>query len=251
MGKEYFKMWNSYLKSVEPLNDSERGRLFTALLEYSNTGKVPDLRGNERFLFPMMKENLDRDKESYGRIVERNSKNGENGGRPKNPKKNPVGFQETQKTQTNPKAQEKEKDKDKEEDKEKDKIPPKSPQGEKTPDDALEGREIPEPIKAELRKWFQYKKERREAYKPTGLQSFLSTVEKKCAMYGVEDIASLIEESMSNGWRGIIWERLSGKEKPKEKPRELPPDLIEAKRKHEEAMKRLQAGEGSWEDLVP
>lgn len=243
MAKEYFKMWNSYLKSVEPLNDSERGRLFTALLKYSVTGIAPELRGNERFLFPMMKENLDREQESYSRIVERNMGNGKNGGRPKNPE-NPVGFCKTQKTQT-----QQDKEKEKEEDKER--IPPKSPQGEGTPEEALKERNIPEPIKAELRKWFQYKKERRESYKPTGLMSFLSTAEKKCAVYSEEDIVGLIEESMSNGWRGIIWDRLAGKEKPRETPRELPPDLMDAKKKHEEAMERFRAGKAGWEDLVP
>lgn len=140
MAKEYFKMWNSYLKSVEPLNDSERGRLFTALLKYSVTGIAPELRGNERFLFPMMKENLDREQESYSRIVERNMGNGKNGGRPKNPE-NPVGFCKTPKTQT-------QQDKEKEEEEDKESIPPKSPQGEGTPEEALKERNIPEPIKA-------------------------------------------------------------------------------------------------------
>lgn len=261
MAKEYFKMWNSYLKSVEPLNDSERGRLFSALIQYNITQKAPALKGNERFLFPMMKENLDREREIYNRIVERNAENGKSGGRPKsgtnektqkNPN-NPVGFYITQKTET---SQEQEKEKDKEQDKEKDRnsIPPKSPRGDASLKKALEERNIPEPIKAELCKWFQYKKERKETYKPTGLVSFLTTVENKCAVYSQEDIISLMEESMANGWRGIIWKNLAGKEKPREKapekPAEIPPDLIEAKRQHEEAMEKFRAGKASWEDLL-
>ena len=65
MAIEYFNAYHSYLKSIDPLNDAERGRLFTALLEYSITGEVPDLRGNERFIFPTMKEQIDRDKQKY------------------------------------------------------------------------------------------------------------------------------------------------------------------------------------------
>lgn len=65
MAIEYFNAYHSYLKSIEPLNDAERGRLFTALLEYSSTGEVPDIRGNERFIFPTMKEQIDRDKQKY------------------------------------------------------------------------------------------------------------------------------------------------------------------------------------------
>ena len=65
MALESFNAYHSYLKSIEPLNDAERGRLFTALLFYSSTGEAPDLRGNERFVFPTMKAQIDRDKQSY------------------------------------------------------------------------------------------------------------------------------------------------------------------------------------------
>ena len=75
MALQSFNAYHSYLKSIEPLNDAERGRLFTALLEYSSTGTVPELRGNERFVFPMMKEQIDRDKSQYVKKCEANRKN--------------------------------------------------------------------------------------------------------------------------------------------------------------------------------
>ena len=65
MAIEYFNAYHSYLKSIDPLNDAERGRLFTALLEYSSTGAEPELRGNERFIFPMIRQQIDRDREKY------------------------------------------------------------------------------------------------------------------------------------------------------------------------------------------
>lgn len=65
MAIEYFNAYHSYLKSIEPLNEAERGRLFTALLEYSSTGAEPELRGNERFIFPMIRQQIDRDREKY------------------------------------------------------------------------------------------------------------------------------------------------------------------------------------------
>lgn len=75
MAREYFCAYHSYLKSVEPLNDAERGRLFTACLEYSMTGKAPDLRGNERFVFPMIREQIDRDTEKYNAFSKKQSEN--------------------------------------------------------------------------------------------------------------------------------------------------------------------------------
>lgn len=75
MAREYFCAYHSYLKSIEPLNDAERGRLFTALLEYSSTGAAQNLPGVERVLFPTMKEQIDRDGERY---IERCNTNREN-----------------------------------------------------------------------------------------------------------------------------------------------------------------------------
>lgn len=45
MALESFNAYHSYLKAMEPLNDAERGRLFTACLQYSMTGEAPELTG--------------------------------------------------------------------------------------------------------------------------------------------------------------------------------------------------------------
>ena len=56
--------------------------------------------------------------------------------------------------------------------------------------------------------WLTYKQERREAYKPTGLKSFLSRVEREAQEHGDQVVADVIQLAMSNGWRGIVWEKL-------------------------------------------
>jgi hypothetical protein len=70
MAREYFNAYHSYLDSIDPLSDAERGRLFTACLVYSKTGESPDLRGNERFVFAGMKSQIDRDCERYQEMCE-------------------------------------------------------------------------------------------------------------------------------------------------------------------------------------
>ena len=75
MAMKYFVSYHSYLKSIEPLNDAECGRLYRACLIYSMTGEEPDLRGNERFLFPMMKAQIDMDKEKYAAKCDRQREN--------------------------------------------------------------------------------------------------------------------------------------------------------------------------------
>ena len=60
--------------------------------------------------------------------------------------------------------------------------------------------------------WLSYKQERREAYKPTGLKSFLSRVEREAQEHGNQVVADVIQLAMSNGWRGIVWEKLTQKD---------------------------------------
>lgn len=109
MALESFNAYHSYLDTMEALNDAECGRLFRALLEYSATGAAPELRGNERFVFPGMRSQIDRDIEKYNAKCARNRENGEKGGRhsPPNAPERP---------RTPPKDNDKDKDKDKDKD---------------------------------------------------------------------------------------------------------------------------------------
>lgn len=75
MAIEYFCCYHSYLEAMEQLNDAERGRLFTACLTYSKTGEAPELRGNERFVFPAFRSQIDRDNANYEEKCRKQSAN--------------------------------------------------------------------------------------------------------------------------------------------------------------------------------
>lgn len=79
MAREYFCAYHSYRAWMEMLTDAEKGRLFDALLAYSETGELLSLGGREAALFPAMKWNIDRDKKAYEERCETNRKNGANG----------------------------------------------------------------------------------------------------------------------------------------------------------------------------
>ena len=78
--REYFCAYHSLRNTVEKLSDAEKGRLFMGCLEYSETGIAPDFRGNERFVFPGIREQIDRDKEKYERVCEIRRESGRIGG---------------------------------------------------------------------------------------------------------------------------------------------------------------------------
>lgn len=76
MPREYFCAYHSYLEAMEALTDAEKGRLFTACLSYSKTGEAPQLSGNERFLFPAFRSQIDRDNAGYAQRCKTNRENG-------------------------------------------------------------------------------------------------------------------------------------------------------------------------------
>ena len=65
-----------------------------------------------------------------------------------------------------------------------------------------------EELRGKLVEWLQYKTERRENYKETGLKSLLRQVEKNAKQYGDREICDLIDLSMSGGWKGIAFDKL-------------------------------------------
>lgn len=57
----YLKVWTSFRESIAPLQDAEKGRLFDAMLKYAETGEEPsEFKGNERFLWAVAKQDIDR-----------------------------------------------------------------------------------------------------------------------------------------------------------------------------------------------
>ena len=112
-GRKSFIMYSDYKQHIDLLSDEEKGKLFSALFDYIETGEAPLLPPMATMAFSFIKLQLDRDWEKYQAIVERNHNNGLRGGRPRKnetdseePKK-PSGLSgnpnEPSKTQLNPK----------------------------------------------------------------------------------------------------------------------------------------------------
>lgn len=71
---KYLKVFTDFAKDIGDLGDAERGRLFTAMLAYAETGEEPELRGNERFLWKTAKKNIDNQRATYAARCETNSR---------------------------------------------------------------------------------------------------------------------------------------------------------------------------------
>lgn len=62
-------------EALEPLDDAECGRLFKALLEYGRTGEPQEISGNERFLYPIFRNRIERFAQNYEATCKKNAEN--------------------------------------------------------------------------------------------------------------------------------------------------------------------------------
>ena len=101
----YLKVWTNFRDVIQSLDDSEKGRLFDAMLLYAETGEEPEVfTGNERVIWPVAKRDID----MAMQWRETCKVNGSKGGRPKT-KQNPIKPTETQQNPNEPKKTLKEK----------------------------------------------------------------------------------------------------------------------------------------------
>ena len=96
MRKESFIVHSDDAECVDALSDEGAGRLFKALLNYSKSGKQPELSGAELMAFMFMKKQLDRDSEKYREICEKRRVAGALGGRPKKEEEKAKAFENMQ-----------------------------------------------------------------------------------------------------------------------------------------------------------
>lgn len=229
MAVEYFCAYHSYLDALEPLTDAERGRLFVACLKYSKSGEVGHLSGNERFVFPVFRGQIDRDNAKYANKCKKQSDNA-NKRWNKDDANDAMAYNGIPNVPPHENhaddAKEKEKEKEKEKAKEKEKeIYNSSNKCVSTPaQSASADTPTPQPKRTEfspftfspaldekLRQWFVYKSQRREGYTPQGKQALLSQVAKYLESYPDSALCALIDECMAANWKSVVFDRLTKK----------------------------------------
>lgn len=94
----YIKLWAEFEKYFGVLGAVEVGRLILGAQEYAFHGTEPQFTGNERILWPVLKESIDKDK-AYN---EKQQSNGSKGGRPKKLKETQQNPMKPNETQNNP-----------------------------------------------------------------------------------------------------------------------------------------------------
>lgn len=104
--RSHLKVYFDFEAKAKELEEPEKGRLLLAMLRYAKDGTEPDMIGNERFLFPVFKAQIDEDIRTYDTKVT----NGSKGGRPViNPKPEETENNRKKPKETEPNREESEK----------------------------------------------------------------------------------------------------------------------------------------------
>lgn len=203
MDREQFTFYASFFRAVSRIrNKAARCDAYDAICAYALTGILPDLDklpDSAAIAFELSKPNLDASR--------RKSEAGKSGGRPKQTESKPKANEKKIESKTEARAERKQvQDKEKEQvqDKEQMLITPHPPLPGASP--ALQGA---------FAAWIRYKHEKRQDYKPTGLQSLVTQVQKAAETYGEQAVIDLIGECMANNWQGIIFDRLKSGQAPR------------------------------------
>ena len=117
MARSYIKLFLSWAETTSELTDAEKGRLVDAMIAYAR-GDPYQMPGNERFVFPVFKSQIDRDSAAYEEICDKRKQAGAKGGRQKQANAS-ICYQEQAKPSKASQEEEKEEEKEEEEEKEK------------------------------------------------------------------------------------------------------------------------------------
>ena len=90
--KKGFVLYHSFKDIIEPLDWEQRGKLFTAIMNYASKEDLPQMDTATQIAFIAIRGQMDRDAEKYNLRCQKNRMNGKLGGRPT--KEKPNGFTE-------------------------------------------------------------------------------------------------------------------------------------------------------------
>lgn len=64
-----------------------------------------------------------------------------------------------------------------------------------------------------VNRWLAYKAERRQSYKPIGLNTLLKKISEKAKAHGDAAVIEAIDEAIASQYQGIVWDKISRKQR--------------------------------------
>lgn len=231
MERAYFTFFKSFYDAISMLTDKAvQADAYRVLCEYALTGEEPDLSGVSDVvaaIFVMARPNIDtsRKKAESGKAGGKATKSGGEADASEDEANESNDEANRSKPQANASKSKKTAseigDRSKEIGDRKKELGVEVGVGSREREYEGEGADaLPPVLRKAVGDWLAYKRERREAYKPTGLKSLMTQIERACALHGPEAVAELIHDCMASGYRGITFDRLErrSRDKPSSNP---------------------------------
>ena len=202
MERTQFTFFASFAKAAERIRKkTDRCEFYDVVKDYALYGKEPNLDGlpdSVAVAFELVRPNIDASR--------RKAESGKNGGKSKQTKsKSEANRKQTEaKRKQGKAASKKESEKKKEGENEREKESKCSPPI--VPPDGLAA--LSPALRGAVEDWMRYKTEKREPYKPQGLKSLVTEVKNNADRYGDTAVIKVITQSMSNNYRGIVFDWL-------------------------------------------
>lgn len=231
MERAYFTFFKSFYDAINMLTDKAvQADAYRVLCEYALTGEEPDLSGVSDVvaaIFVMARPNIDtsRKKAESGKAGGKATQSGGEADASEDEANESNDEANRSKPQANRSKSKKPAseigDRSKEIGDRKKELEVEVGVGSREREYEGEGADaLPPVLRKAVGDWLAYKRERREAYKPTGLKSLMTQIERACALHGPDAVAELIHDCMASGYRGITFDRLErrSRDKPSSNP---------------------------------
>ena len=236
--RDSFVLYTRWGEVIQAMSDTQTAQLFRAILAYERDEKYEITDPTVQIAFIPIRQELDANNEKWEKTRNARSNAGKQGGRPSKANNNSEKQEKAKKTNAlNAFSEKQTKAKKpvyvyvndnvndnvsvyvndsvnnntnvpKEENSNSD-IESVSKSPKKTQTSMVAESDLSDPVKEKLMEWLSYKKERKESYKETGLRSLITETKKHEQQSGAIAVIDVINLSMSNGWRGIIWDRIA------------------------------------------
>ena len=229
--KKSFVLYCDYKKHFALLPAEDQGRLLMAIFDYVETGAEPALEALPMMAFSFIRAQLERDMQKYKDTCERRAEAGRRSGEARRAKaeqneqsgtkRTSVNFVQ-QNEQSGTKRTDTDNGTDNVTDNDTDNVTDTDIYNRGNSGELPEKREtthtlfqrlLPDyvlspDLQAKMDEWITYKTERKEPYNEQSMKTLLRQVENNSLKYGDKAVCNLIDDSMANGWKGIIFDRL-------------------------------------------
>ena len=236
--RSQFTFYDSFYRALSRIRKkADRADAYDAIVAYALLGEEPELdklSDAAAIAFEVIRPNLDASR--------RKAASGKQGGKAK--KQTGSKPEANASTEEANRKQVKEQEQVKEQDKEQTLYTPTPPAEAKVDLSCLSPN-----MQAKLDQWLAYKKERRENYKPTGLQALVTKIRSSVDKYGEAAVCELIDNSMSSGYQGILFDRLQQRGGTTRGRKEPIPSWV-AGSLEQEAVKRIMATAGNNPEIA-